>query len=139
MSIKPSLWENFLLTEPLFDPAKNPPNIPSNNNGWFSRYNYTYNYNNNGGFIPPRISAWKIAGYGIGFCTLGVSCFIAYHTYGSHMESRKQTAIAAEAKTIAGEANRLKRYELAKANPKDIDIIFAGFPEEKESYQQRRK
>lgn len=117
-----SLWEDFLLTEPLFDPSKNPPVNSNSNNGWFSRYSYNNHYGTGG--IPPRFSSWKAAGLGIGVCTLGVGCFVAYYTYGSYITNL-------EANQIAREANKLKRYELAKTYPKDIDIIYVDHPEEK--------
>lgn len=122
--VTPSLWDDFLLTEPLFDPTKNPTVNSNSNNGWFSRY--TYNNHQGTGGVPPRFSAWKTAGFGIGICTLGVSCFVAYYTYGSYM-------VALEANNKIEEANRLKRFELAKAHPKDIDYIYANHPEEKPS------
>jgi len=78
--VRPSLWDDFLLTEPQFDPQKNP---PLNNGGWFNRYNF--NFNNNQNMIPPRISPWKYAGYGIGICALGVSCVVAYYTYKTYL------------------------------------------------------
>ena len=69
-----------------------------------------------------------MAGLGIGVCTLGVSCVIAYHTYTASLAAQQQVMEAQE-------ANRMKRYELAKANPNDVTYIFAGYPEELKRFQ----
>jgi hypothetical protein len=127
------LWEHFLVTEPGYDPSK----IPSRHGGgWFNRYNYHYNYGQNP--IPPRLSLWKATGFTIGVCTLAVGCATAYYSYVGAEEARKLTLAAQKQTLEAQEANRLKRYELAKADPRDADIIFKGFPEELTDFKRRK-
>jgi hypothetical protein len=123
MTIKPNLWNDFLLTipiEPNSTPSSpSPSNLPSNTTlpayyGWFSRVSNTNHHYYQG--MPRRLNIWKGFGYTIGICTLGVSCWIGYHTMGGHTEAK--------------EANRLKRFELATIHPEKAEMIFKRYPEE---------
>lgn len=140
-SIQPSLWDSFLLSVPTIDPEQghsqtNAQNVPSNRYGWFNRIQTTnHNYYQ---ATAHKLSIWKGLGYTIGACTLLVSCWIGYHTQGAHVEARKQTLEAQKQTVEAQEANRLKRIELARANPKQADIIFEGHPEEYNAFKNKK-
>ena len=54
--------------------------------------------------IPPRISPWKYAGYGIGICALGVSCFVAYYTYKTYLVAENNYG---ETKRMADDTRRM--------------------------------
>ena len=122
--IRPTSWKSFLLTEPLFDPSKASNSIST---GHFS----TVTVHNHPGGIPPRLTAWKGFGYGIGLCTLGVSCFIGYWTWQYSLEARKQSL-------LNDEANRLKRWEMAKQDPRDASYIFKDHADELAEFNKRK-
>jgi hypothetical protein len=140
-----SLWENFLLVEGITPPDSLPPvsspKVPSVSTPNLSGIQPSNQPNTSPSAIFKyalyfkNIKSWKFAQFGLGVCVLGVTCYAAAQTQLSVEEMRQSNRKLEEANIIAEEANRLKRIEMATANPQIAPLVFKNYPDEHTAFR----
>ncbi len=129
---KPPLWGDFLKMEPGFDPSQTPTQNPVGFRVSITILRITMVL-----LIPLLLDFLIIKEpvWALGVCTFGATCYVAYITHLSLLETQKLTVEAQKESLALEENNRLKRLELAKQYPKDAANIFSGFPNEYDQFK----